>query len=82
MATVVLAEGGGSDRAWVRVNSGPLNVRTGPSLSAPITFRMPTGAKGYTTTDMPQDADGYVWVNVQFENGVRGWVVKNYLTWL
>jgi hypothetical protein len=31
---------------------------------------------------MPQDANGYTWVNVQFDDGIRGWVAKNFLTWI
>jgi len=82
MSTTVLAPGGGSDRSYVRVASGPLRVRRNPGLNGAVIASMPTGARGYSTTSMPQDADGYVWVNVQFDSGVRGWVAKNFLVWL
>ena len=82
MSTVVLTPGGGSDRSYVKVASGPLRVRRDPGLNGAVITSMPTGARGYTTTSMPQEADGYVWVNVQFDNGVRGWVAKNFLVWL
>ena len=82
MASVVLAAGGGSDRSWVRVSSGPLNVRQQPGTSSAIIGSAATGAKGYTTVDMPQEANGYTWANVQFESGLRGWVAINFLTWL
>jgi uncharacterized protein YgiM (DUF1202 family) len=77
-----LAAGAGLDRAWVRANSGPLNVRNQPGLSGKILGHVSTGAIGFVTTDMPQEASGYVWVNVQFNGGLRGWVAKNFLTWL
>ena len=82
MATVVLAYGGGSDRAYVRVADGPLRVRQRPGTSSAVIASVPTGARGYTTTDMPQDANGYTWVNVQFDSGVRGWVASSVLVWL
>jgi N-acetylmuramoyl-L-alanine amidase len=82
MSTTVLAPGGGSDRSYVKVASGPLNVRQNPGLGGAIITSVPTGARGYTTTSMPQEADGYVWVNVQFDSGVRGWVAKNFLVWI
>jgi len=82
MATAVLAPGGGSDRSTVRVSSGPLNVRSQPGLSGSILGTAPTGATGFVTTEMPRDANGYTWVNVQFNGGLRGWVVTNYLTWI
>ena len=78
----VLVPGAGLDRAWVRANSGPLNVRNQPGLSGKILGHVSTGATGFVTTDMPQEASGYVWINVQFNGGLRGWVAKNFLTWL
>lgn len=80
MAHILLAPGGGSDRARVKVASGPLNVRREPAGT--IITTVPTGTTGFVTTDMPQDANGYTWVNVQFDSGIRGWVAKNFLTWL
>jgi N-acetylmuramoyl-L-alanine amidase len=82
MATVVLSSGPGSDRQWVTVASGPLRARKNPGLSGAVIGSLPVGARGYVTTSMPQEADGYVWVNVQFDNGIRGWVAKNFLTFV
>jgi uncharacterized protein YgiM (DUF1202 family) len=82
MATVVLAAGGGSDRSMVQVADGPLNVRRNPGTSSAIVGTAQTGRKGYVTTKMPQEANGYVWVNVQFTSGLEGWVAKNFLTFL
>lgn len=82
MATVVLAAGGGSDRSTVKVADGPLNVRRNPGTSSAIVGSAQTGAKGYVTTQMPQEANGYVWVNVQFNSGLQGWVAKQFLAFL
>lgn len=82
MATSVIAYGGGSDRSYVKVASGPLRVRKSPGTSSTVLGTVPTGARGYTTTEMPQDANGYTWVNVQFDSGIRGWVASAFLTWI
>jgi len=82
MVAAVLAPGAGLDRAWVRAASGPLNVRQQPGLSGKILGHVSAGAIGFITTDMLQEANGYVWVNVEFKGGLRGWVAKNFLTWL
>jgi uncharacterized protein YgiM (DUF1202 family) len=79
MATVVLAEGGGSDRSYVQVIDGPLNVRQDPGLNGAIIASVSTGATGFVTTDMPQEANGYVWINVEFDNGIRGWVAQDFV---
>ena len=79
MATVVLSSGPGNDRSWVTVASGPLRARKNPGLGGQILGTLSTGARGYVTTSMPQEADGYVWVNVQFDNGIRGWVADAFL---
>lgn len=81
MATVVLAPGGGSDRANIRVASGPLNVRRQPGLGGAVLGTVSTGATGFVTTEMPQTADGYTWINVQFSSGLRGWVASSFVTW-
>jgi uncharacterized protein YraI len=81
MATAVLAVGGGNDRSTVRVADGPLNVRSQPGLGGAIVGTAATGATGFVTTEMPRDANGYTWVNVQFNSGLRGWVARNFLAW-
>lgn len=77
-----LEDPGDPDRPVVQVSAGPLRVRSAPGLSGAVIASMPTGARGVITTEMPQEADGYVWVNVQFDSGPRGWVAKSFLTWL
>lgn len=79
IVTAVLAPGAGLDRTWVRVANGPLNVRKQPGLSGKILGHVSSGAAGFVTTDMPQEANGYVWVNIQFDGGLRGWVAKKFL---
>lgn len=69
-------------RPLVKVNSGPLNVRSAPGLSSSIIRTVPAGTYGNVTEQMPVTKDGYVWVNVTFSSyGVTGWVAKNFLTW-
>jgi len=43
---------------------------------------VPTGATGEITSQMPQEADGYMWVNVRFVGaGTTGWVASDFLRW-
>jgi N-acetylmuramoyl-L-alanine amidase len=67
----------------VKVNSGPLNVRSAPGIRSSVLRTVPAGAIGLVTAQMPQTKDGYVWVNVAFSShGVTGWVAKSFLTWI
>jgi len=43
---------------------------------------LPAGDTGYGTTEMPRDANGYRWINVQFDGGVRGRVATSFVTWI
>ncbi len=82
IAFQLLSPIGSNQGAAVKVASGPLNVRTSPNGS--IIRTVATGVRGRVTDQMPQEANGYVWVNVQFEDQAwtRGWVVMNFLPWL
>lgn len=83
VAAQYLAPLSDTTRPQVQVASGPLRVRSTPGLSGAVLGSVPTGARGYVTTQMPVTKDGYVWVNVAFTSyGLTGWVAKNYLTWL
>ncbi|HYI24767.1 MAG TPA: SH3 domain-containing protein [Thermomicrobiales bacterium] len=82
MATTVFRPGPGSDRAFIQVTRGPLNVRSQPGLGGEVLARVQTGATGFATTDMPREADGYTWLNVQFEGGLRGWVARSFVAWI
>jgi len=64
----------------VRVETGPLRVRQSPGLNGAILGTVATGTWGDTTTEMPRDADGYVWVYVVFTTGLRGWVAGSHLS--
>lgn len=74
-----LVDDGGSD---VRVADGPLNVRSRPGTGSAIIATVPTGATGAVTNQMPQEANGYVWINVTFfisQGGPTGWVAQDFL---
>lgn len=81
MASIVLAAGGGDDRSIITVVDGPLRVRQSPGLSGAVVGSAVTGARGIVTTEMPQDADGYTWINVQFTSGLEGWVASAFVAW-
>ncbi len=55
-----------------------LNVRSNPSLSASIIGTEKSGATGLVMSD-PVSADGYVWVEVSWEDGLSGWSAQQYL---
>jgi parallel beta-helix repeat protein len=56
-----------------------LNVREGPGLSYIVMGTVPEGAHGQIMAG-PVEADGYVWWDVDYDNGVRGWSAENWLT--
>jgi hypothetical protein len=55
-----------------------LNVRTCASLSCTTIATEPTGAKG-TIIGGPQNADGYTWWQIRYDDGITGWSVQNWL---
>ena len=84
MASVVIAPGPNyTGRPGIEVGDGPLNVRQSPGLDGQIVTSVPTGATGEITTAMPEEEDGYVWVNVRFFNqaNTTGWVASEFLVW-
>src|SRR3989338_550941 len=62
----------------VQVSSGPLNVRAKASLSDKILGTQPTGALG-TIVEGPKSSGGYIWWKVNYDTGVDGWSIENYL---
>jgi len=62
----------------VQVSSGPLNVRSTPSTSGTLLGTQATGAWG-TVIGGPTAADGYNWWNINFDSGVDGWSVEDFL---
>jgi len=62
---------------WVHTTAN-LNVREGPGLSYIIISTMPLGTIGQIV-DGPVEADGFVWWEVDYAVGVRGWSAENWL---
>jgi hypothetical protein len=52
-----------------------LRVRAHPTTGDAELGTQPTGAQG-TITDGPASADGYAWWEIDFENGMDGWVIQ------
>ncbi|MDP8922450.1 MAG: SH3 domain-containing protein, partial [Chloroflexota bacterium] len=61
-----------------RVGADRLNLRTSPTISAPIVDRLAEGTV-LEATGPAQDADGRTWVAVRVPNGAEGWVAKAFL---
>src|SRR5207244_3593842 len=62
----------------VKVSSGPLNVRGTASISGTLLGTQATNALG-TVIGGPTYADGYWWWNINYDSGVDGWSVEDYL---
>lgn len=62
----------------VQVTSGPLNVRELPSISGLLFGAQPTGALGAIIFG-PIVRDGYTWWDINYDTGVNGWSVENWL---
>lgn len=62
----------------VQVSSGPLNVRSAPSISGTLLGTQSTGVLG-TVISGPTFADGYWWWNINFDSGVDGWSAEDFL---
>ncbi|MDO8523490.1 MAG: glycosyl hydrolase, partial [bacterium] len=64
----------------VQVSSGPLNVRPSANGICPGTCpTQPTGVLG-TVIGGSTNAGGFNWWNINYDSGVDGWSVENYLT--
>ena len=62
---------------WARTTAN-LNVREGPGLGYTIIDTMSEGILGQIVGG-PVEADGFVWWDVDYAVGVRGWSVQNWL---
>lgn len=62
---------------WVQTMAN-LNVREGPGLGYTIIDTMSLGAVGQVVGG-PVEADDFVWWNVSYNVGVRGWSAENWL---
>jgi PKD repeat protein len=63
---------------WVQTTAN-LNVREGPGLNYTIISTMPLGTIGQIVGG-PVEADGYIWWDVKYVSGERGWSVEDGLT--
>ena len=66
------------DRAAVRVVDGALNLRSEPSLGAPVVGVLPDGAV-LTVVGGPIEAVGYAWYEVDAAAAGTGWAAAIYL---
>ncbi|MCA9361368.1 metallophosphoesterase [Candidatus Kaiserbacteria bacterium] len=57
-----------------------LNVRDPYGLSGSLLGTQPAGAVGTVLNVSPASADGYIWIPVDFDSGVDGWVAEQFLT--
>jgi hypothetical protein len=67
--TIVLVEG---------TSGAGLNLREQPSTYSAVMGNVPDGTE-LTVLEGPQDADGYVWWNLQAPDGTEGWGAANWL---
>jgi beta-glucanase (GH16 family) len=63
----------------VQVSSGPLNVRSTANTTGTQLGTQATGALG-TVIGGPVAQGGYSWWNINYDSGVDGWSVEDYLT--
>jgi uncharacterized protein YgiM (DUF1202 family) len=65
----------------VVVDSGPLNVRSGPGTGYAVIDSLSTGDQG-EVIDGPVNADGYTWYEVNYSyGGYSGWVAGEFLSY-
>ncbi len=83
IASSVITTGPGAGQPLIEVADGPLRVRSSAGLGGAVIATVPTGATGEITSQMPQEANGYVWVIVRFFNqaNTTGWVASDFLRW-
>jgi N-acetyl-anhydromuramyl-L-alanine amidase AmpD len=53
------------------------NARTDPTVADNVVHTNPAGVRGVVKNG-PQQADGYTWYEVAYENGIVGWTVEQY----
>jgi uncharacterized protein YraI len=65
----------------VAVDSGPLNVRSGPGTGYAVIDKLSTGDQG-EVLDGPVSADGYTWYQINYSfGGYTGWVAGEFLSY-
>ena len=55
-----------------------VNVRSTPSTTGSVIDKKPVGAKGQILSG-PVSANGYLWWQVNYNGGTKGWTIQNYL---
>lgn len=65
--------------ATATVNTDGVNVRSEPTTAASVVTQATLDAS-VTITGESQDADGYTWWPVEFEDGTTGWIAADFLT--
>lgn len=63
----------------VQVAAGPLNVRKTADITAAPYGRQPVGKNGVVFQG-PVDQSGYTWWFIDYDSGVDGWSVQNFLS--
>jgi N-acetyl-anhydromuramyl-L-alanine amidase AmpD len=56
-----------------------LNARAAPEIGFNVIHTHPKGTRG-TLIEGIEIADGYVWWNVEWDNGITGWAIQQYMT--
>lgn len=56
-----------------------VNVRAGGALDGIVLGTQAAGAKGEVMSEAPVVSGGYTWYRINFQSGVDGWVVSQYL---
>jgi uncharacterized protein YraI len=70
----------GSHGNGFTVVDGPVNLRASYGLSAQVISMYQTGWTGYAFPSEPVNADGYTWAFVQMNDGTRGWLATDFVS--
>ena len=66
-------------RRKVKISSGTLTVRQGPTTAAPATASLANNTVVTVEADTMTKVNGYTWAYVVYGNNQRGWVCASYL---
>jgi uncharacterized protein YgiM (DUF1202 family) len=73
------APGGYAAGTTLVVSDGPLNMRSGASISSGVVAVLPTGSR-ITVVSGPSSGSGYTWYQVRSSTYGTGWVVSNFVS--
>ncbi len=71
------ATGGSLSAGDVVATTTSVNVRSEPTIGDNVRHTNQAGVRG-VVKDGPQEADGYTWYRIAYENGIVGWTVERY----